>query len=149
MKDQKIRRARRHQRRHHSNGRPFIQLFRYMLDSPAYVSLSVWARVALVEITRGYNGSNNGKIVLSVRDLAKRMNCHRDTAARALQVLVDKSLSIMAGMPLMVVARNLGHHDTRMVEKHYGHLTDSFVNEAIRANAPRFGTAASKVVPLR
>jgi integrase len=32
------------------------------------------------------------------------------------------SLSVMAGMPLMVVARNLGHADTRMCEKHYGFL---------------------------
>jgi len=30
------------------------------------------------------------------------------------------SLSIMAGMTLMVLAENLGHSDTRMVEKHYG-----------------------------
>ena len=28
----------------------------------------------------------------------------------------------MNGVPLLVVARNLGHSDTRMVEKHYGHL---------------------------
>jgi integrase len=30
------------------------------------------------------------------------------------------SLSVMGGMPLMVVAKNLGHADTRMVERHYG-----------------------------
>jgi integrase len=35
------------------------------------------------------------------------------------------SLTITAGAPLMVVAINLGHRDTRMVEKHYGHLADS------------------------
>ncbi len=28
----------------------------------------------------------------------------------------------MAGVSLHVVARNLGHSDTRMVEKYYGHL---------------------------
>ncbi|MDX8537855.1 tyrosine-type recombinase/integrase [Mesorhizobium abyssinicae] len=49
------------------------------------------------------------------------------------------SLSVMNGMPLMVVAKNLGHVDTRMVEKHYGHLTPSYVKEAIKAGAPRFG----------
>ena len=49
------------------------------------------------------------------------------------------SLSIMAGAPLMVVAQNLGHADTRMVERHYGHLADSFVADTIRATAPRFG----------
>ncbi|MER8923421.1 site-specific integrase [Mesorhizobium sp. M0802] len=50
------------------------------------------------------------------------------------------SLSVMNGMPLMVVAKNLGHTDTRMVEKHYGHLSPSYVADAVRAGAPRFGT---------
>ena len=45
----------------------------------------------------------------------------------------------MAGMPLMVVARNLGHSDTRMVEKHYGHMAPSFITDAVRKSAPRFG----------
>jgi integrase len=48
------------------------------------------------------------------------------------------SLSIMNGAPLMVVARNLGHVDTRMVEKHYGHMSSTYVADAIRAAAPRF-----------
>ena len=50
------------------------------------------------------------------------------------------SLAVMGGMPLMVVARNLGHVDTRMVEKHYGHLTESYVDEQVRSFAPTFGT---------
>jgi integrase len=57
------------------------------------------------------------------------------------------SLSIMAGMPLLVVARNLGHSDTRMVERHYGHLAANYITEAIRAAAPRYGLKAS-VVPF-
>ena len=56
----------------------------------------------------------------------------------------------LAAMALPHVARNLGHTDTRMVEKHYGHLTQSFITEAIHASAPRFGGKVSKrVVPLR
>ena len=58
------------------------------------------------------------------------------------------SLSTMNGVPLMVVARNLGHSDTRMVEKHYGHLAPSFIADAIRAGAPRFGKIKSNVRPL-
>lgn len=54
------------------------------------------------------------------------------------------SLSVMAGMPLMVVARNLGHADTRMVEKHYGHLAPSFIHDEIRKNAPQFGFEPDK-----
>jgi integrase len=56
------------------------------------------------------------------------------------------SLSVMSGVPLMVVARNLGHVDTRMVEKHYGHLAPSYIADAIRAGAPKFGLKTSKRV---
>jgi integrase len=60
------------------------------------------------------------------------------------------SLSVMAGGPIMVVARNLGHSDTRMVEKHYGHLAPSYVADAIRAAAPRFDIKPNrKVLSLR
>jgi integrase len=58
------------------------------------------------------------------------------------------SLAIMRGVPLMVAAKNLGHADTRMVEKHYGHLAPSYVVDAIRAGAPRFGEMPSNVKPL-
>ena len=56
------------------------------------------------------------------------------------------SLATMAGAPLMVVGRNLGHADTRMVEKHYGHLAPSYVADAIRAAAPTFGFKADRKV---
>jgi integrase len=60
------------------------------------------------------------------------------------------SLAVMGGMPLMVVARNLGHADTRMVEKFYGHLSESFIADEIRKRAPRFGIKPSRrVTPLR
>jgi integrase len=60
------------------------------------------------------------------------------------------SLSVMAGVPLMIVAKNLGHADTRMVEKHYGHLAPSYIVDAIRAGAPKFGFKPDKkLVPLK
>jgi integrase len=52
------------------------------------------------------------------------------------------SHAVMNGVPLIVVAENLGHSTTRMVEKHYGHLSASFKAAAIRAGAPRFGTTS-------
>jgi hypothetical protein len=54
----------------------------------------------------------------------------------------------MNGAPLLVVAKNLGHADTRMVEKHYGHLSKSYIAEAIRAAAPRFGIGSGNVTPI-
>ena len=59
------------------------------------------------------------------------------------------SLAVMSGMPLLVVAKNLGHSDTRMVEKHYGHMAPSYVADAIREHAPRFGFKPSNITTLR
>lgn len=39
----------------------------------------------------------------------------------------------MRGVPLNVIADQLGHSDTRMTEKHYAHLAPSYVGETIRA----------------
>ncbi|CAA7625027.1 site-specific integrase [Magnetospirillum sp. UT-4] len=45
----------------------------------------------------------------------------------------------MRGTPLVVIAAQLGHSDTRMVEKHYAHLAPSYVAETIRKGFPRLG----------
>jgi integrase len=59
------------------------------------------------------------------------------------------SHAAMNGVPLMVVAKNLGHKDTRMVEEHYGHLAPSYVADEIRKGAPTFGIEPeTDVVPL-
>jgi integrase len=60
------------------------------------------------------------------------------------------SLAVMKNMPLMVVASNLGHSNTRMVEKHYGHMNEDFIKKAIRDSAPRFTGAdtPSSVIPM-
>lgn len=39
----------------------------------------------------------------------------------------------MKGVPFGVIAKQLGHADTRMVEKHYGHLAPSYVADTVRA----------------
>jgi integrase len=50
------------------------------------------------------------------------------------------SHAVMNGMPLLLLARNLGHKNTKMVEKHYGHLADDYIKRQIRRFAPRFGS---------
>jgi integrase len=59
------------------------------------------------------------------------------------------SHAVMGGCPLLVVAQALGHTDTRMVEKHYGHLAPSYAADAIRKAAPRYGIRPGNVRPLR
>jgi integrase len=82
------------------------------------------------------------------RPMANACEAAKITPAASFHVLrhTYASLTIMNGAPLMVVARNLGHADTRMVEKHYGHLSASYVADAVRAAAPRFGVASESNV---
>lgn len=49
------------------------------------------------------------------------------------------SLLAMKGVPMPVIAQQLGHADTRMTEKHYAHLSPSYVAETIRASFPKLG----------
>jgi hypothetical protein len=68
----------------------FTQLHNYVLDSPAWRSLSLPARCALIEILRVYNGTNNGQLGMAVRYLAERLRCGKTTASRALEELEQK-----------------------------------------------------------
>ena len=56
----------------------------------------------------------------------------------------------MRGVPMGVIAEQLGHADTRMTEKHYAHLAPSYVADTIRAHFPNLGIGVDEsVVPLR
>ncbi len=45
----------------------------------------------------------------------------------------------MKGVPMGVIAAQLGHSDTRMTEKHYAHFAPSYVADTIRAALPGLG----------
>jgi integrase len=45
----------------------------------------------------------------------------------------------MRGVPLGVIAAQLGHSDTRMTERHYAHLSPSYVADVVRAALPGLG----------
>jgi len=53
-----------------------------------------------------------------------------------------------AGIAIKIIATQLGHLDTTMVEKYYGHLGPNVVAEAIRKQAPRLKISKPKVKPL-
>ena len=56
---------------------------------------------------------------------------------------------VMRGVPLAVVAAQLGHKDTRMVEKHYGHLAPNYVADTVRAAFGPLGIfEGDSLVPL-
>lgn len=70
------------------SGPKHVRLYEFELNCAAYKALSVYGRAVLVELRRRFNGSNNGNIVLSVRQAATALGCHRDTAAKALDECV-------------------------------------------------------------
>ncbi len=55
----------------------------------------------------------------------------------------------MRGVPLAVIAAQLGHADTRISQRHYAHLAPDYVSETIRANLPELGLGeADNVVTI-
>ena len=56
----------------------------------------------------------------------------------------------MAGVPMGVIAKQLGHADTRITERHYAHLAPSYVADTIRASFPKLGlNGATSVSAIR
>lgn len=49
----------------------------------------------------------------------------------------------MRGVPMGVIAKQLGHADTRMTEKHYAHLAPNYVAETVRAALPNSSSLAA------
>ena len=52
-------------------------------------------------------------------------------------------------VPLQVIAAALGHADTRVTERHYAHLSPSFVADTIRANLPELGIEIGNVRSIK
>lgn len=60
------------------------------------------------------------------------------------------SILAMQNVPMPVIARQLGHADTRMTERHYAHLSKSYVADTIRENFPKLGIVEkSKVKAMK
>jgi len=76
-------------------GPRFIQLFYFMMDTAAWKDLNAVERAIYVEITRRYNGANNGKISLSAREIASELKISKGTAARALRSLAEHGFIVV------------------------------------------------------
>ena len=89
---------------------------------------------------------------------AEQLRPMREACARAgivppigFHVLRHTHASILAmqAVPMAVIARQLGHSDTRMTERHYAHLAPNYVSDTIRASFPRLtGTPTPTVTAI-
>lgn len=68
----------------------FVQLYEWFQKTEAWATLTPGPRVLYIELKRRYNGSNNGRIMLSHRDAAKLLNVHRNTVGKWLVQLEER-----------------------------------------------------------
>jgi integrase len=84
-----------------------------------------------------------------MREACRRANIKPEISFHVLRHTHASALAIK-GVPMGVIAEQLGHADTRMTEKHYAHLAPSYVADTIRAHFPTLGIGEDRdVVPLR
>jgi hypothetical protein len=65
-------------KRHGYKYKRYVKLRFWLLNSPAWQSLPPAARALYIDIVKRYNGSNNGRIVMGVRDTAKLIGVSKD-----------------------------------------------------------------------
>jgi len=70
-----------------------VRHYEYMLASPAYRSLSCYAKCLLVEFYRLYDGDNNGELFMSMREAARRIGTSVNPAQSALAELQAKGFT--------------------------------------------------------
>ena len=81
-------------------------------------------------------------------DAAKAANI-TDVSFHILRHSYGSALAMRA-VPMSVIAKVLGHEDTRTTEKHYAALAPSYVHDTIRRELPELGIVpADGVVPLK
>src|SRR6476620_2761284 len=68
----------------------------FMLNTPAWKSLDATARAIYLHMVMRYAGpgSNNGRLPYSVREAAAELKIGKSTAARALNMLIDRGFIV-------------------------------------------------------
>ena len=56
-----------------TNGPPFIQMYNYVFESPAFRALKPGPRALLFELIHRHDGKNNGRIGLGIREACKAL----------------------------------------------------------------------------
>lgn len=68
-------------------GDKFVRLPNSLIDTPAWISLSCFARSVHILLIRRHNGRNNGAIYLPSREAAKALSVDRKTVLRSIKEL--------------------------------------------------------------
>jgi integrase len=135
---------------------------------PRHVVLTDEGRALFAELTAG----RTGRELVFVRDDGKAWgpsHQQRPLDAASARAKIEPAATFhilrhtyasalaMRGVPMGVIAAQLGHADTRMTERHYAHLSPNYVADTVRAALPALGiveksnvaTLAGRKQPLR
>ena len=72
-----------------------VRLYYWLMQTAAWKSLSGNQRAIYIEMASRYDGSNNGRIVYSVREAAQALHIGKATAARDLIVLEERGFIVV------------------------------------------------------
>lgn len=137
-----------------------IRIGRSKSGKPRHVALTDEGRQFFVAATAGKTASDpvfwrstgaRWKHADQARPLKEACEAARIEPAIGFHVLRHTygSRLAMKGVPMAVIAAQLGHADTRMTERHYAHLAPSYVADTVRAAFGDMGIAGkSNVMPL-
>ncbi len=73
----------------------YIRRYEEMLASPAYRDLSTYGRCLLEEFQRTYRPGRNGKLSISTKHAAERINISEPTASNAFYELIDHGFIVL------------------------------------------------------
>ncbi len=76
-----------------------VQLPEWVQATAAWATLKPGPRALYIELKRRYNGSNNGRIILSHRDAAALLNVHRNTVGPWFEELTTRGFIRMTQAP--------------------------------------------------
>jgi integrase len=117
---------------------------------PRHVALTDEGRALFAELTAGHSGRD----LIFVRDDGKAWgpsHQQRPLDAASARAKIEPAATFhilrhtyasalaMRGVPMGVIAAQLGHSDTRMTERHYAHLSPNYIAETVRAALPALG----------
>jgi integrase len=117
---------------------------------PRHVALTDEGRALFSELTAG----RTGRDLVFIRDDGKvwgPSHQQRPLEAASARAKIEPAATFhilrhtyasslaMRGVPMGVIAAQLGHSDTRMTERHYAHLSPNYVADTVRAALPALG----------
>src|SRR5258705_11518623 len=81
-------------RKHREPTQRYVSLRDWLLESPAWRSLSCNARALYLELAKRYNGRNNGRISYGLREAFKALHIGKTAAQAALLLLQDRGFIV-------------------------------------------------------